>query len=44
MSHEIGHALGFLHTHNRADRDEYVSVNLANVKVSKIIYSVRVIT
>ncbi|VDK53124.1 unnamed protein product [Gongylonema pulchrum] len=34
MAHELGHALGFLHTHNRADRDQYISVNFTNVKDS----------
>ncbi|MFN2445267.1 MAG: M12 family metallopeptidase [Vicinamibacterales bacterium] len=29
--HEIGHALGLLHEHQRADRDAFVSVDYANV-------------
>ncbi len=29
--HEIGHALGFFHEHNRFDRDEYVVVNDRNI-------------
>uniref|UniRef100_A0A1I8EPK5 Metalloendopeptidase n=1 Tax=Wuchereria bancrofti TaxID=6293 RepID=A0A1I8EPK5_WUCBA len=32
ISHEIGHALGFLHTHTRADRDEYIWVKFNNIK------------
>ena len=30
--HEISHAVGFYHEHNRPDRDEYVEVRLNNVK------------
>ncbi|VDP36675.1 unnamed protein product [Heligmosomoides polygyrus] len=31
-AHEIGHALGFFHTMSRHDRNEYVTVNTANIK------------
>ncbi|VDN02097.1 unnamed protein product [Thelazia callipaeda] len=32
ITHEIGHALGFLHTHTRVDRDQYISVNFRNIR------------
>ncbi|PIO72445.1 astacin [Teladorsagia circumcincta] len=31
-AHEIGHALGFFHTHTRHDRDQYVTVDEENIK------------
>ncbi|VDO75823.1 unnamed protein product [Onchocerca flexuosa] len=33
ISHEIGHALGFLHTHTRADRDQYIWIKFSNIQV-----------
>ncbi|VBB35343.1 unnamed protein product, partial [Acanthocheilonema viteae] len=32
ISHEIGHALGFLHTHTRADRDQYIWIKFSNIQ------------
>ena len=33
--HEIGHAIGFWHEHVRADRDDYVTVNMSYVIPSR---------
>jgi len=35
MIHEIGHALGLLHEHTRADRDQHVQVLWDNIKQDK---------
>ena len=31
MTHDLGHTLGFIHEHQRPDRDTYVQVDLSNV-------------
>ena len=35
MAHELGHALGLFHEHQRPDRDEYISVVRENIKTGQ---------
>lgn len=35
MIHEVGHALGLLHEHTRADRDQFINVQWANIQADK---------
>ena len=37
--HEIGHAVGFHHEHQRVDQDEYIGVSNANMSYAGIAYS-----
>ncbi|KIH55649.1 astacin, partial [Ancylostoma duodenale] len=32
IAHELGHALGLVHTMSRSDRDDYILVDLINIK------------
>ncbi|CAI4224734.1 unnamed protein product [Auanema sp. JU1783] len=36
VSHEIAHALGFLHTQSREDRDDFVMINFLNIDPERL--------
>ncbi|MBP7282076.1 MAG: M12 family metallopeptidase [Leptospiraceae bacterium] len=36
MLHEIGHAIGFYHEHQRFDRDDFIIINTGNIQADKL--------
>jgi hypothetical protein len=42
--HEIGHAFGLVHEHQRADRDTYVTIHLENVQDDAVSNFTRIVT
>ena len=35
MVHELLHTLGFVHEHNRPDRNDFISINMDNIQSGK---------
>jgi hypothetical protein len=35
LLHELGHALGFFHTHSRSDRDNFVQIEFGNIQAGQ---------
>jgi hypothetical protein len=44
IAHEIGHAFGIIHEHQRVDRDTYVTINFDNVEEDAVDNFVRIST
>lgn len=44
IAHEIGHALGLIHEHQRPDRDTYVTINFDNVEDDAASNFTRIVT